>query len=56
MNLFEARVKAFVGVLERELSVAVEVMFPVATFTAAVATFQKQFPSIVLDDGSYREI
>jgi DNA-binding transcriptional LysR family regulator len=36
------------GGLEPELSVAVDVMFPVATFTAAVTAFQRQFPGTLL--------
>jgi DNA-binding transcriptional LysR family regulator len=36
------------GGLEPELSVAVDVMFPDATFTRAVAAFQKEFPATLL--------
>jgi DNA-binding transcriptional LysR family regulator len=36
------------GGLEPELSVAVDVMFPDATFTHAVAAFQKEFPATLL--------
>jgi DNA-binding transcriptional LysR family regulator len=48
IDLLKARAKSFAGGLEPELSVAVDVMFPVATFTAAVAAFQKQFPATLL--------
>src|SRR3984957_2004873 len=48
VDLFKARAKTLVGGLEPELSVAVDVMFPVATFTAAVAAFQKEFPATLL--------
>jgi DNA-binding transcriptional LysR family regulator len=54
LDLFKARAKSFAGGLEPELSVAVDVMFPIATFTATVAAFQKQFPatSLKFDVGS----
>jgi DNA-binding transcriptional LysR family regulator len=48
IDLLKARAKSFAGGLEPELSVAVDVMFPVASFTAAVAAFQKQFPATLL--------
>ena len=48
VDLFKARAKSLAGGLEPELSVAVDVMFPVATFTAAVADFQKGFPTTLL--------
>jgi DNA-binding transcriptional LysR family regulator len=48
VDLFKARAKSLAGGLEPELSVAVDVMFPVATFTAAVAAFQKEFPATLL--------
>jgi DNA-binding transcriptional LysR family regulator len=48
IDLLKARAKSFAGGLEPELSVAVDVMFPVAIFTAAVADFQKQFPATLL--------
>jgi DNA-binding transcriptional LysR family regulator len=48
VDLFKARAKCLVGGLEPELSVAADVMFPVGTFTAAVAAFQKQFPTTQL--------
>ena len=44
VDLFKARAKSLAGGLEPELSVAVDVMFPPAPFTAAVAAFQKEFP------------
>jgi DNA-binding transcriptional LysR family regulator len=48
VNLLKARAKSLAGGLEPELSVAVDVMFPDAAFTAAVAAFQKQFPATLL--------
>jgi DNA-binding transcriptional LysR family regulator len=48
IDLLKARAKSFAGGLEPELSVAVDVMFPDAAFTAAVAAFQKQFPATLL--------
>src|SRR5271154_910733 len=48
IDLLKARAKSLAGGLEPELSVAVDVMFPVAIFTAAVAAFQKQFPATLL--------
>jgi DNA-binding transcriptional LysR family regulator len=48
IDLLKARAKSLAGGLEPELSVAVDVMFPVATFTAAVAAFQKEFPATLL--------
>jgi DNA-binding transcriptional LysR family regulator len=45
LDLLKARAKSFAGGLEPELSVAVDVMFPIATFTATVAAFRKQFPA-----------
>jgi DNA-binding transcriptional LysR family regulator len=48
IDLLKARAKSLAGGLEPELSVAVDVMFPDATFTAAVAAFQKEFPATLL--------
>ena len=48
VDIFKARVKSLAGGLEAELSVAVDVMFPVETFIAAVSAFQKQFPTTLL--------
>ena len=48
VELFKARAKGLAGGLEPELSVAVDVLFPVATLTAAVAAFQRQFPGTLL--------
>src|SRR5580692_7341268 len=48
VDLLKARAKRFAGGLEPELSVAVDVVFPLAPFTAAVATFQKKFPATLL--------
>src|SRR5580700_11434044 len=49
VDLFKARAKRLAGGLEPELSVAVDVMFPLAPFTAAVAAFQRKFPAILLN-------
>src|SRR6202035_5688970 len=46
--LLKPRAKSLAGGLEPELSVAVDVMFPDATFTGTVAAFQKQFPATLL--------
>jgi DNA-binding transcriptional LysR family regulator len=48
IDLFNARAKSLAGELEPELSVAVDVMFPDATFTDAVVAFQKVFPATQL--------
>jgi DNA-binding transcriptional LysR family regulator len=48
LDRFKAWAKSLAGGLEPELSVAVDVMFPVATFTGAVAAFQKEFPATLL--------
>jgi DNA-binding transcriptional LysR family regulator len=48
VDLLKARAKSLAGGLEPELSVAVDVMFPDATFTNAVAAFQKEFPETLL--------
>jgi DNA-binding transcriptional LysR family regulator len=48
LDLFNARAKSLAGELEPELSVAVDVMFPDATFTDAVVAFQKVFPATPL--------
>jgi len=48
VDLLKARAKSLAGGLEPELSVAVDVMFPEATFTDAVAAFQKEFPATLL--------
>ena len=48
IDLLKARAKSFAGGLEPELSVAVDVMFPDAIFTAAVSAFQRQFPATLL--------
>jgi DNA-binding transcriptional LysR family regulator len=49
VDLFKARAKSLAGGLEPELSVAVDVMFPPAPFTASVAAFQKTYPSTLLN-------
>jgi DNA-binding transcriptional LysR family regulator len=48
VDLLKARAKSLAGGLEPELSLAVDVMFPNATFTNAVAEFQKEFPRTLL--------
>jgi DNA-binding transcriptional LysR family regulator len=48
MDLFKARAKALVGGLEPELSVVVDVMFPIETLTCAVAAFQAECPTTPL--------
>jgi DNA-binding transcriptional LysR family regulator len=48
VDLLKARAKSLAGGLEPELSLAVDVMFPVATFSNAVAAFQKEFPATLL--------
>jgi DNA-binding transcriptional LysR family regulator len=48
VDLLKARAKGLAGGLEPELSLAVDVMFPDATFTNAVAAFQKEFPATLL--------
>jgi DNA-binding transcriptional LysR family regulator len=48
VDLFMAQAKSLAGGLEAELRVAVDIMFPVETFIAAVAAFQKQFPATLL--------
>jgi DNA-binding transcriptional LysR family regulator len=49
VDLFKARAKSFAGGLEPELSVAVDMMFPPAPFTAAVVAFQQKFPTTLLN-------
>jgi DNA-binding transcriptional LysR family regulator len=48
IDLLKARAKSLAGGLEPELSVAVDVIFPLAPFTASVAAFQKEFPATLL--------
>ena len=48
VDLLKARAKSLAGGLEPELSVAVDIMFPDATFTDAVGAFQKEFPATLL--------
>jgi DNA-binding transcriptional LysR family regulator len=48
IDLLKARAKSLAGGLEPELSMAVDVMFPDAAFTAAVAAFQREFPATLL--------
>jgi DNA-binding transcriptional LysR family regulator len=48
MNAFKAKARTLGEGLEPELAVAVDVMFPIATLTAAVQAFQQQFPATPL--------
>lgn len=48
MDAFKARAQALSEGLEPELAVAVDVMFPMATLTAAVADFQAAYPGTPL--------
>ncbi len=48
MDLFKARAKGLAGGLEPELSVVVDVMFPIEVLTSAVAAFQAEFPATPL--------
>src|SRR6202042_3044428 len=48
VDLLKARAKSLAGGLEPELSLAVDVMFPDAILTSAVAAFQREFPSTLL--------
>ena len=48
VELFKAQARSLAGGLEPELSVAVDIMFPDAAFAAAVADFQKEYPSTLL--------
>jgi DNA-binding transcriptional LysR family regulator len=49
VDVLKARAKKMAGGLEPELSVAVDVMFPPALLTDAVAAFQQEFPSTLLN-------
>ena len=48
MDAFKARARTLVEGLEPELSVAIDVMFPMASLTAAVGSFRDQFPDTPL--------
>jgi DNA-binding transcriptional LysR family regulator len=48
MDLFKARAKSLAGGLEAELSVVVDVMFPISVLTEAVGAFQARFPATPL--------
>ena len=48
VDLLKARAKRLAGGLEPELSVAFDVVFPLAPFTTTVAAFQKKFPATLL--------
>jgi DNA-binding transcriptional LysR family regulator len=48
VDLLKARAKSLAGGLEPEVSLAVDIMFPDATLTNAVAAFQKEFPATLL--------
>jgi DNA-binding transcriptional LysR family regulator len=49
VDVLKARAKNLAGGLEPELSVAVDVMFPPTPLTTAVAAFQQEFPSTLLN-------
>src|SRR2546426_2580678 len=48
MDVFKARARGLSGGLEPELSVVVDVMFPLEQLTSAVAAFQAEFPATPL--------
>jgi DNA-binding transcriptional LysR family regulator len=48
IDQFKARAKSLAGGLEAELSVVVDVMFPIAVLTEAVGAFQARFPNTPL--------
>jgi DNA-binding transcriptional LysR family regulator len=48
MEAFKAKARTLSEGLEAELSVAVDVMFPIATLTAAVRDFQRKYPTTPL--------
>jgi DNA-binding transcriptional LysR family regulator len=48
VDRFKARAKSLAGGLEAELSVVVDVMFPIAVVTEAVGAFQARFPDTPL--------
>lgn len=48
MEAFKAKARTLAEGLEAELSVAVDVMFPIATLTAAVGDFHRTFPTTPL--------
>ena len=54
VDLFKARAKCLVGGLKPELSVAFDVMFPVATFTTPWLPSKRSFPQPCCDSTSHR--
>ena len=48
MDLFKAQARGLAGGLEPELSVVIDVMFPIKALTCAVVDFQAEFPSTPL--------
>jgi DNA-binding transcriptional LysR family regulator len=48
MDVFKARAKSLSEGLEPQLSVVVDVMFPLDRLTTAVAAFQEEFPAVPL--------
>ncbi len=48
VELLKAQARSLAGGLEPELSVAVDIMFPDAAFAAAVADFQREYPTTLL--------
>jgi len=48
MDVFKARAKGLSGGLEPELSIVVDVVFPLERLTSAIAAFQEKFPATPL--------
>jgi len=48
MDLLEARAKGLTGGCEPYLSVVVDVLFPIATYTEAITALQEQFPETAI--------
>jgi DNA-binding transcriptional LysR family regulator len=48
VELFKSRAKTLAGGLEPELSVVVDIMFPVAALISGMTSFQEKFPSTML--------
>lgn len=48
MDLLNARAKSLAGGCEPELTVVLDVIFPIAMFTGAIAALQQQFPETAL--------
>ncbi len=48
VDQFKAKAKCLAGGLEAELSIAVDIMFPIRELTCAIAAFQAEFPNTPL--------